>query len=78
MFDEDNSGEIDFREFVVALWNYCTLGKATLVIFAFDLYDTDGSGIIDAQELDNMLKEVYGRLWRANAYANRYPMLPIF
>ncbi|CAM9668301.1 unnamed protein product, partial [Ectocarpus fasciculatus] len=43
IFDEDNSGEIDLREFILALWNYCTLGKATLVIFAFDLYDKDGS-----------------------------------
>lgn len=72
VFDEDNSGEIDLREFIMALWNYCTLGKSTLVIFAFDLYDTDGSGVIDAQELDNMLKEVYGRFWNTNAYATRY------
>ena len=74
MFDEDNSGEIDLREFILALWNYCTLGKSTLVIFAFDLYDTDGSGVIDAEELDNMLKEVYGRLWHTNVYATRYDL----
>ena len=30
IFDDDNSGSIDFHEFVLALWNYCTLGKATL------------------------------------------------
>jgi hypothetical protein len=30
IFDEDGSGEIDFREFVLSLWNYCTLTKATL------------------------------------------------
>jgi Ca2+-binding EF-hand superfamily protein len=71
VFDEDNSGEIDLREFILALWNYCTLGKATLVIFAFDLYDSDGSGIIDGMELDCMLKEVYGNNWSKNAYATR-------
>lgn len=32
IFDDDNSGEIDFHEFVLALWNYCTLTKATLGI----------------------------------------------
>lgn len=30
IFDEDKSGEVDFREFVLSLWNYCTLTKATL------------------------------------------------
>jgi hypothetical protein len=30
MCDEDNSNSIDFREFVLAMWNYCTLSKHTL------------------------------------------------
>ena len=37
MFDADKSGQIDFKEFVLCCWNYCTLGRATLVLFAFDL-----------------------------------------
>eukprot|EP00618_Florenciella_parvula_P032574 CAMPEP_0119541330 /NCGR_PEP_ID=MMETSP1344-20130328/52892_1 /TAXON_ID=236787 /ORGANISM="Florenciella parvula, Strain CCMP2471" /LENGTH=343 /DNA_ID=CAMNT_0007585287 /DNA_START=310 /DNA_END=1337 /DNA_ORIENTATION=- len=61
IMDEDNSGEIDFREFVIALWNYCTLGKAALILFAFDLYDNDNSGKIDIDEIKLMLKEVYGK-----------------
>jgi hypothetical protein len=30
IFDEDSSGKIDFGEFVLALWNYCTLSKYAL------------------------------------------------
>jgi Ca2+-binding EF-hand superfamily protein len=37
MFDEDESGQIDFREFVLSCWNYCSLGRSTLMLFAFDL-----------------------------------------
>ena len=61
IFDEDLSGEIDFREFVISCWNYCTLSKASLVMFAFDLYDTDGSGCIEVDEMKQMLIEVYGK-----------------
>jgi Ca2+-binding EF-hand superfamily protein len=30
IFDMNRSGKVDFREFVLSLWNYCTLGNATL------------------------------------------------
>lgn len=30
VFDEDKSGKIDFNEFVLSLWNYCTLSRVTL------------------------------------------------
>ena len=37
IFDDDNSGEIDFKEFVLACWNYCSLCRTSLIVFAFDL-----------------------------------------
>lgn len=30
IFDDDHSGAIDFREFVLSIWNYCTLTKHNL------------------------------------------------
>jgi len=35
MFDTDHSGKIDFREFVMTLWNYCTLEKDYLGNYNF-------------------------------------------
>lgn len=30
VFDSRRTGVFDFREFVLSLWNYCTLGKGSL------------------------------------------------
>ena len=30
VFDGDHTGQIDFREFVLAMWNYCTIGTVSL------------------------------------------------
>ncbi len=59
IFDADKSGKIDFREFVLALWNYCTLSSATLDIFSFHLYDKNGSGVLDINEIDSMIKGTF-------------------
>lgn len=29
-YDTKHTGTVDFREFVLCLWNYCSLGKASL------------------------------------------------
>lgn len=69
IFDEDGSGEVDFREFVISLWNYCTLSRDTLDLFAFDLYDQDHSGLLSLEEVQQMLKDIYGDVYQTNAYA---------
>lgn len=69
IFDEDGSGSVDFREFVMSLWNYCTLSKAALIMFAFDLYDNDNSGEIDFSEVELLLREVYGREFHSSSHA---------
>jgi Ca2+-binding EF-hand superfamily protein len=87
LFDENHSGRIDFLEFILSLWNYCTLSIYTLGmflpisplmhsysltmanlstvssglgVFAFDLFDTDKSGVLDGQEIDRMFVELFG------------------
>ena len=60
IFDADSSGELDFKELTMSIWNYCTLTTMTLMTFAFDLYDTDSSGMIDGDEMLCVVNEVYG------------------
>jgi len=71
IFDEDMSGEIDFKEFVVAMWNYCTMGKSALVLFAFDLFDSDSSGMIEREEMVRMLKDIYGKAFTRSSLAQK-------
>merc|ERR1712086_833193 len=60
MIDENGSGEIDFNEFLVGLWNICTFEDDCLVRFAFDLIDKDRSGLVDGEEVENLVKGVHG------------------
>lgn len=78
LFDEDKSGQIDFREFVVALWNYCTLSHTSLIVFAFDLYDEDETGELSMQEIDGMLKDLYGEQIANHAQAKQYVEFAFF
>ena len=69
IMDFDGSGALTFFEFSISVWNYCTLTKETLGQFAFDLYDTDGSGHMSLQEAEGMIKSIYGKLWQSSENA---------
>ncbi|KAG1701154.1 hypothetical protein DVH05_011390 [Phytophthora capsici] len=67
--DRNGSGEVDFIEFVLAVWNYCSFNHASLVRFAFDLYDVDGSGEIEHDEVVRCVREVWGGSWETSPNA---------
>lgn len=69
VFDMNKSGRVDFREFVLSLWNYCTLGNATLDIFTFDLYDKDRSGVLSGPEIEVIIRDLYGKHYAENPKA---------
>ena len=56
MFDTDKTGLIDLKEFVVGLSNVGTEARENKVKFAFQVFDLDGSGSIDADELRKIVK----------------------
>ncbi|GMH97180.1 hypothetical protein TrST_g8886 [Triparma strigata] len=60
LIDNDRSGELDFFEFVAAVWNYCTMDWETLVRYSFDLFDTDGSGQLETEEIERLVCYVAG------------------
>ena len=66
MVDTDNSGEIDFSEFVTATVNRNDLLSDEKLKMAFNYYDKDGSGDISIQELKEALgkgKNVSDAVW---------------
>lgn len=69
LFDTDKSGQVDFHECVLSLWTFCTLGEDELVMFAYELYDMDGSGTMDKIEVQQILEDVYGKQFATNPMA---------
>lgn len=53
--DADNSGFIDYSEFVVAAMNEKELTSDAKLQAAFKMFDKDGSGVISAEEIKDVL-----------------------
>jgi len=60
VLDKDKDRSIDFYEFIVGLWNLCTLEWENMVRFAFELFDLDFSGCLDVKEIEKLTKYVCG------------------
>lgn len=53
--DTDNSGFVDYSEFIKATLDFKTLSSAGFLRRAFEVFDKDGSGTISASELKRLL-----------------------
>jgi neurocalcin delta len=54
-FDSDNSGRIDFKEFLLAI-NITSVGKPEQKLeWAFQMYDVNGDGTIDPSEMAEII-----------------------
>lgn len=67
----DQKGFINFRDFVVILWNFCTLSAPTLVDYVFSVYDADNSKDIDLQEAKILIQDMYGEKYLSSVEAKR-------
>ncbi|CEF65060.1 EF-hand domain and EF-hand domain pair-containing protein [Strongyloides ratti] len=61
-FDTDNSGFIDFKEFLLAI-NVTSSGTPEQKLeWAFRMYDIDGNGTIDEKEMIKIIEAIYEML----------------
>jgi len=60
MFDDDNSGEVDFQEFLSGLSLIIRGDTQAKLKFAFRIYDIDNDGFISNGELYQILKMMVG------------------
>jgi len=59
ILDMDGSGQLDFREFMIGVWNWNTYDATGITKLAFNTMDVDQKGAIDLHEADAMLRMVY-------------------
>ena len=58
-FDKDNSGKIDFNEFLLAI-NITSGGQPKEKLeWAFQMYDIDGNGTIEKKEMTEIIKVIF-------------------
>ncbi|UJR21833.1 hypothetical protein I4U23_024907 [Adineta vaga] len=61
-FDADNSGKIDFKEFLMAI-NITAKGNPEKKLkWAFKMYDIDSNGSVDRQEMLRIIESIYDLL----------------
>ncbi|XP_014678491.1 PREDICTED: neuronal calcium sensor 2-like isoform X2 [Priapulus caudatus] len=61
-FDQDNSGYIDFKEFLLAI-NVTSSGTPEQKLnWAFKMYDIDNSGTIELSEMTKIIQAIYEML----------------
>jgi len=53
--------QVSFRDYIVCLWNYCTLDRAGLIAFSYDVLLAENSGdSIEMSGLRGLIEEVLG------------------
>eukprot|EP00752_Nemacystus_decipiens_P002610 g2443.t1 len=60
ILDQDLSGMLNLREFIIGVWNYCTYDVTLVSKLLFDIFDVDKRGKVTMAELDAMIRMLYG------------------
>merc|ERR1712001_446015 len=70
-FDTNNSGTIDFREFMLALHATSHGSPEEKLAWAFRMYDVDGNGSIDFNEMKRVVSAVYEMMGTDNSRVSK-------
>jgi len=57
--DRDKSGSVDTREFITSLCYMANMGDVERLRFSFMLFDIDGDGLMDRQELIQLVSSIH-------------------
>jgi Ca2+-binding EF-hand superfamily protein len=57
--DVQDTGELYFQQFLIGVWNICTLDHPALVRYIFIIFDIDGGGELDLSEVDALCRMLY-------------------
>ncbi|KAL7055621.1 hypothetical protein AAHC03_022737 [Spirometra sp. Aus1] len=72
-FDKDNSGKIDFKEFLLAI-NITSGGRPKEKLeWAYQMYDIDGNGTIERNEMVEIIRAIYSMLGADGSSAELSP-----
>lgn len=52
--------QVDFHDFIVSTWNYCTLSRDGLIEFAWDVLRSENNGEVELTDLRQLIEEVLG------------------
>jgi NADPH oxidase 5 len=56
IFDKDNSGTISLQEFIDSVHQFSGQSSENKIKFLFKVYDLDGDGLIQREELQHVMK----------------------
>lgn len=73
VFDADNSGKIDFIEFILAISASSDGDIRKKLAMCFRLYDTNKNGKIDKKEMEKMLNTIYDLKGESNRKGDNDP-----
>ena len=60
ILDKDSNGTVNFSEFVVNLWEYCSLSPRSLANFAFRIFDKNNNTELSLSEVFGIVQCIYG------------------